>query len=242
MALILAIMFTFITLGDSVPPSKSEPYCKKAPLPFVDIQSAFNYTSYFLLNCSYNYWKVGNRYKGMRGYEDMFGDEGFRWNKSTIIEIDSDKTYGYMHFRAKVVSSKNWISFTAPTKDIQLLSWSAYEIFYTYQETVAFVLGPFRGQNKVIQSFHRITFFDDDSGVINHTWHNSTSAVFGSVLSQIIETTQYISGIGYTQDDGVEYNRNSIQFVFICLWSLLSIFVCVYITHLVSQSKKLEYR
>eukprot|EP01084_Bolivina_argentea_P150876 263422_1 len=229
--------------GTGQPPNQaSTPYCSKANVPFENEADALNYAKYYLEDCRYNYLKVGNDYHGMNGFKEVFGDIGYMFNKSTVWDFDGSINHGYMNARAKLVVAHNLVA-AKSVEFIQLVEWSKYEVFFKFKwQMVSNVASVESG---MVESFARMTWFNDSSGIVKYMWTSTSSSVMGRVLGTIIATTQVItSQLGYLNDDGIDYSnkyiKNPIQFIFICVFCGLTVFIagCVYILLQFTLSRK----
>eukprot|EP01083_Nonionella_stella_P083494 230916_1 len=212
-------------------PQDSPPFCSKANVPFVNEEDAFAYAKH-AEECRSEYWKeTDNPYHGMNGYKKVFGDLGYMFNKSTIFEFDGVPIHGYMHGRAKAVVSQSLISYREAFEP-ELITWDKYEVYYHVNMSV--VLSSVGAE--LVESYRRITWFEDDSGIVSYTTTGSESSIFGGVVRGLISTTEVIfERLGYLDDD-IDYTnnyiQNPIQFIFICVFCALTVFVavCVYMT------------
>eukprot|EP01083_Nonionella_stella_P096330 270755_1 len=212
----------------------NEPFCSPPNVPLNNATAAFEYIN-LLEKCSYQWWKAGSAYHGMRGYKQVYGDIGYMFNRSTIWEHDGKPTRGYMNARARVVVAQNFISQTKAAYDIQLLGWSNYTVFYRYTGCAVKQVGKYQvGANKTITSFVRKIWFND--GIVKYSWTNSTNSTFKKVFTDVIlTTTETISArLGYLNDDEDDINnyiQNPIQFIFIFVLCALTAIIasCVYL-------------
>eukprot|EP01083_Nonionella_stella_P098420 276749_1 len=237
---VASIMLCIVLVVPDKKDDDDEPYCKKVQVPFIET-SASDYVHYFITDCVYNYWKANTSYKAMPGFKQMFGDDTYRYNASTIIEVDGERINGYKQWRAKSVASHNVISF-AKGFDINIHNWSAYEVFYSYKSEVT--LWSLPDTHTVVKSYVRIVFFED--GIGKYVWMNSTGSTFGGTVKKVIQATQYISStLGYLNENDdtyydYKYIGNPIRFIFICVFCALTVFVAASVYVLLQCSFKMR--
>eukprot|EP01083_Nonionella_stella_P067683 179189_1 len=231
---ILILLKCIFTVFGKQGGQSNEPDCVNPTLPFANEQAANQSMLYFLNDCLYKYWKADSAYKGMNGFRQMFGDDGYMYNKSTVMKMDNQTMKGFRQWRAKTVVGQTLGVIDVPPYDIVLLGWSPYEVFYKFTTK-----GTFRAAGSVMQEstiVARRMYFNDSSGIVKCSWNNSTSSVIGRMMGGVFETTRAISDIlGYLEDDGSEYGgkyiENPIQFIFTVVFCVVTIFVagCVYV-------------
>eukprot|EP01083_Nonionella_stella_P187367 688302_1 len=182
------------------------PHYIKPNLPFANEKAAHDYELHLLQECTYQYWTY---YNGINGYKKVFGDDHL-FNKSTVFKLDGHEIKSYKHWRDKAIVPQNVISFS-------VLEWSPYQVFFRYTTSIRLPIGPleWRDTQGVIQSFNRITYFEDNSGIVKHLWTNSTPSVFRLDISDD------------SANNDTKYTQTPIQCIFIFVFCVSSIIVGV---------------
>eukprot|EP01083_Nonionella_stella_P020015 55540_1 len=235
----------FILFGDKPQiaqnPKTTSPDCSKPTPPFTNKTEAFA-AAHEIEACWYIFFKQyekvsDNPYHAMVGFRKMFGDEGYLYNKSTIYHGDDDKVQGYGNLISQAVVGQNLMSWTAPPHAWKHVSWSAYEVTYVYTVNITMCFGVLKGTQQAVEMYVTSTWFEDDSGIIQYTRSNSTASLIGRVVSNTFKVTRGIAGaLGYLHDDGdidgygSKYIENPIQFIFICVFCVLTVgtAICAY--------------
>eukprot|EP01083_Nonionella_stella_P028263 77840_1 len=222
-----------VVFADKPPPAPGA--CHKPTLPFASQQAAENYAHYYLHECIYEYYKQDTNYgDGVQGYKAMFGGEGYMYNESTVFQIDNKTMNGYLAHRQKTVFALTVVSLTAPPYDIVVLNWSPYEVFWKSTNNASFNIGPmtWRDSIQVVEASSKLIFFDD-SGIVKYLWSDTTRSAAGFAFGRSVsEAALAISeALGYFEDDGSDYGRkyiaNPIQFIFISVFCVLTVFVAI---------------
>eukprot|EP01083_Nonionella_stella_P290172 987430_1 len=227
------VFIGLVILGVESQPPQDTPDCIKVSPPFTDETEALE-APQALLQCLYDYFKAGDAYHGMKGFKEMFGDTGYMFNESMIWDVDGETMNGYHQFRAKTVVAQNVMDWmTAPVIIQPLVKWSTYNVSFNYSLNVSLGFGVFKGRPKTINVTSTIAWFEDDSGIIRYRRIKSTSSLLGAVVSTTLKTTKAISGIlGYLDDDvddnyDNKYIQNPIRLIFICVFSILNLFLAI---------------
>ena len=61
---------------------KTGPYYPQANLPFTCESEAFEQAK-IMVDCIHNYWLLDHKYDGMKGFQKMWGKDGYFFNEST---------------------------------------------------------------------------------------------------------------------------------------------------------------
>eukprot|EP01084_Bolivina_argentea_P229911 387925_1 len=228
---LLFLTLMIAAFGD--PPTPVIGDCRKPSLPFTSEHEAENFVFYFA-ECVYQYYKLDTTYEGMPGFKRMFGGEGYQFNKSTIFEYDG-RTMNYEKWSGKTVRTQNLATVISPPSDIVVVEWSSYQVACRFKLNVTLTVGPPKWRvEHTVHILEKQTFFDDDSGIRKYVGNNSTESTAGFIFASISSAADAISvALGYSDDvdDGGKYIENRIQFIFISVFCVLTIFVgaCVYV-------------
>eukprot|EP01083_Nonionella_stella_P067190 177551_1 len=232
--LVVLLTITQGTQPDNQPGNKpdSDPICSKANLPFMTETEARKEVEQFV-NCSYEFWKVDSPYHGKKGHEAVYGKDNYIFNESTIWLIDGQtRIDGLDDGRKSAIKAKHFASAVRPTlaEEIEVLEWSHYSVYFKYKTHAMIDIGRYKGSEHTYDIFANKTWFKDNSGIVKTHWQNSANSVEKDVLNGLITTTESIANtFGYDIEDDHSnyYIQNPLQFVFMCLLSLLTAFIAI---------------
>eukprot|EP01083_Nonionella_stella_P075574 205499_1 len=214
------------------PPQHTIPDCAQPNPPFIDETEALNVARVYL-GCLYNYYKSNSEYKGVNGFRQMFGDDGYLYNASTEFDSDGTKMHSYRQMRAKAVVIQNIMSWIREPYNVSVSAWFPYNVSFHFTVDMELNFGVFKKAQKTAHTYAKITWFEDESGIMEYRYVKSSSSIIGTITSASFKTTQLISGmLGYLDDDvenddlhDNKYIENPIQIIFICVFSVLTFLI-----------------
>eukprot|EP01084_Bolivina_argentea_P101097 181316_1 len=175
------------------PSTFTEGDCARPSLPFTSKSDA-QYHATIVRKCIWDYWRCDSQYKGIKGFHELWGSEGYLINDSSKIQFDKNPLNGFNSFRAKSIVSKNLIcqtTLTDPTP--RIIEWSSYHFIYNYQSQIRLDIPAISHKSMNITSFSNISYFEN--GVIKYWAPNSSSSVYGKVIQNIMGLTSAILDI-----------------------------------------------
>eukprot|EP01084_Bolivina_argentea_P067145 122349_1 len=202
--------------------------CIKATVPFTSEDEALARAKYSV-GCVYRYWDEDRLYNGAKGFEKLFGPNGYGYNDSTII--DGKMISGYAQYRAKSIVSQQLSKFKRnmdPSNDVELVNWGPYHLVYKYQFTASLNIPGLSRSEQITTYQNDVRYFEDDSGIIEYFKLISGGGFTKTVLNSIIGGTEAIANViglneeNYDDKNYYIFDMSPITIIFICVLTVVT--------------------